>query len=537
MKMKNRLHVKKSQPQAPQLMPQQQNVPLAASQSRADSWNNILTGLGYSQVDKRMSTVFNANLTLTEPELNAIFRNEGMGKRIIEVLTEDLTRKPFIVKGDTDSLISKEIRKIHGYARIIEATKWALLYGGSVGVIGIDDGGYYDEPVNEANIQKITHIHVFDRFRTIWTTSDLYSNPMSPKYGQPEYYTIFPINPATVGNSMLMYGPQRQQQPSAWGLIGKGKTSGDQPYNNPGLRGSMAPSVGAFRVHESRIMKFDGPLIPLRERISNRYWNDSYLQSVYERIRGLGEAYAGLETIISEFIIGSLQIENLAGMIASGQDGLAMARLSLLDRSKHIMNTLLMDKEETYNRQSASVSGLKELIDALVLGISCGAGIPVTVLFGQSPAGLSATGASDLRRYYDKIQGLQQQIMADPIEKLTRYIQLSKNSAFKGRELEDWQIEFPTLWSLTELEEADRRSKQASADAIYLDRGVVTPEEVAQSRFCGNSYSIETQLSNDRDIDKEIMKQVTVNPEEPGVDKKEEPKEQPKEVKQAEGQL
>jgi hypothetical protein len=474
--------------------------------ARRDGWNNILTGLGYSNVDKRLSTVFDANPALTEQDLNSIFRSEGMGRRIIEVLTEDMFRINFEVKADTDNLIHKEVKKLHGYSKLIECGKWALLHGGSVGILGIDDNGYYDEPVNERNIKKITHIHVFDRWRTIWTTADLYQDPMHPKYATPEFYTIFPINPATIGNNMLMYGPQRQK-PTAWGLISGGKTSGDQPYTTS-MKGAASAGTGAFRVHESRVMRFDAPLIPLRERIRNRYWNDSYLQSTFERIRGLGEAYAGLETIISEFIIGSLQIENLAQMISSGQDAAALARLSLLDRSKHIMNTMLMDKEETYTRNSASVSGLKDLIDALVLGISCGSGIPVTVLFGQSPAGLNATGASDLRRYYDKINGMQQQILREPFEKLVRYIMLSKESSFNGKELKDWEIEFPTLWSLDEKEEANRRLAVAQTDAVYLDRGVLTPEEVANSRFGGNSYSIETKISGERSVEQEIEKEV-----------------------------
>lgn len=486
-------------------------APLKDFPKRYDGWANIFTGLGYLQTDKRLSTMHLADDGLTEDELNSIFRSEGMGRRIIEVLTEDLFRQHFTVQGDTDGLIKKELRKISGYTKLQEAGKWSLLHGGSVGVLGINDGGFFYEPVQEDKIESIDYIHVFDRWRTIWTTADLYQDPMNPKYATPQWYTIFPINPATIGSTSALMG-SNQKTLTAWGQsiqsptmsptsFSKGFNAGYDPRSTFGLKGNMMPSMGAFKVHESRVLRFDAPLIPLRERIRNRYWNDSYLAACYERIRGLGESYAGLETIVQEFIIGTMQIENLASMVASGQDGDAIARLSLLDRSKHIMNTMLLDKEEQYTRNSATVTGLKDLIDALVLGISCATGIPVTVLFGQSPAGLNATGASDLRRYYDKIQGMQQQILLEPFQKLVRYIMLSKTSEFGGVEIPDWDIDFPSLWSLSETEEAKRRLDMASADAIYLDRSVLTDIEVAKSRFGGSNYSMETKLSEERDED------------------------------------
>jgi hypothetical protein len=44
-----------------------------------------------------------------------------------------------------------------------------------------------------------------------------------------------------------------------------------------------------------------------------------------------------------------------------------------------------------------------------------------------------------------------------------------------------WSIQFRPLWEPSQKEETESRYAQAQADAIYLDRGVLTPEEVAQS--------------------------------------------------------
>jgi phage-related protein (TIGR01555 family) len=490
--------------------------------NKKDSWENLFTGVGKVNSDKRMSTVFNPNPGLTEDECNAIYRNEGMGRRIVEVLTEDMCRKWFKIEGDTDGSMEKAFDVFDGRTAIEEGVRWALLHGGSVGVLGIADGGSYEDPVNENDIDEITHIHVFDRWRTVWVTSDLYQDPYNPKFATPEYYTIFPINPAMSPGKQVSKSFTQTKQGRTPGF-----SSGDMPALT-NLKGSMAPLVGAFRVHESRIIRFDGVLIPLKERIRNRYWNDSYLQSCYERIRGLGESYAGLETIIQEFIIGTMQIEDLANMVATGKEQLAIKRLDMLDRSKHIMNTLLLDKEEEYTRHSAAVSGLDGLVASLVLGISAASGIPVTILMGQSPAGLNATGASDVRRYYDKIAGMQMSMLKKPLAKLCRYTMLAKKTVFKGKILDNWSVKFPSLWALDEVQESELRLQMAQSDALYLDRGVLKPVEVSNSRWGGEQYSFETTLQDrdakgnlsDEDKD-EILKMRTPSPGEksPDLDK------------------
>ena len=52
---------------------------------------------------------------MTEDELNAIYRGDGFGSRIVDVLTEDMTRKWFHIEGDTDDGMVKELSINSGY--------------------------------------------------------------------------------------------------------------------------------------------------------------------------------------------------------------------------------------------------------------------------------------------------------------------------------------------------------------------------------------------------------------------------------------
>jgi len=418
------------------------------SEHRVDGWQNLLTGYGVRGIDKRMSTEFVGAQRLSEAIQTNMFTGDGFAQRIISLPVDDMVREWFRIEGDTEGLILDALKALQAKACITRALKWARLYGGAVVVMGIDDGGELAQPLNENNIRNVDFLRVYDRYRV--SRHKEYMTPESPKYGQVEQYMVSPCS--------------------------------GTPYY----------------VHESRILIFDGIDVPDSVRQNNNGWGDSVLQAIYPRIRGLGEAYGNIETIISEFIIGKLTIKNLGELLATGQESLVHSRLSQIDLSKHVINSILLDESETFDRVSATVSGLEKLMGLLVQACSAVTGIPVTLLIGESPAGLQATGASDIRLYYDAIAADQETILRPSLEKLAKYIMLSKEGPTGGKEIDGWAIEFNSLWQQTEKELAETRKITAETDGIYITNGVLLPEEVAASRFGGNKYSAETELMIER---------------------------------------
>jgi hypothetical protein len=53
------------------------------------------------------------------------------------------------------------------------------------------------------------------------------------------------------------------------------------------------------------------------------------------------------------------------------------------------------------------------------------------------------------------------------------------------------------LWQPTPVEQADLEKKHAEKDKLYIDAGVVLPEEIALSRFRPEGWSAETQIDRD----------------------------------------
>jgi phage-related protein (TIGR01555 family) len=116
------------------------------------------------------------------------------------------------------------------------------------------------------------------------------------------------------------------------------------------------------------------------------------------------------------------------------------------------------------------------------------------MLFGQSPGGLNATGESDIRLFYDQVAAAQRRKLIPALKYIT---ELFLSMRFKNSAPDDWQITCNPLWQPTENEQADTNHKQAQADKIYLEAGVVSPMEIAQSRFEGNGTSLDTQIDKE----------------------------------------
>ena len=123
----------------------------------------------------------------------------------------------------------------------------------------------------------------------------------------------------------------------------------------------------------------------------------------------------------------------------------------------------------------------------------------MTILMGRSPGGLNATGDAEIRIYYDGIADSQDADMLDPLNRLMNLAMLAKEGPTGGIVEEDWFIEFNPLWQPTEAETVETRNKQADTDVNYISSGVVTPEEIAISRFGGEEYSIETEIDEETD--------------------------------------
>lgn len=405
--------------------------------ARKDNWTNLVNGLGAVGTDQRQSTIFRASPLITDPTLTNLYRFNGLIKRVINLPANDMTRNWFKVSGDEDDVILQKFETLGAQAAYKQAIIWGDLYGGSVILMGVDDGRRPEEPVNEKAIRNVMYLQVFDRTMVQVKLDTISADPLDPLYGQPQQYYIQPV------------------------------TGGTQ-----------------FTAHASRLIRFDGALLPPQALYSNQGWHDSIIQAIYEQMRQIGGVFDSAEFIVNDFVQTIIKIANLQDMLLPGNGELLKARLQMLDMTKSIANTTVIGEGEEFAKHASSVAGLPDLLDRFMMAVSAVRGIPVTLLFGRSPAGQNATGESDVRFWYDSVGSEQRVELRPRLETLIRYC-----FAAVGNEPETWSVEFNPLWQQTEKERSDVYKLNAEGDDIYIVNGAVSSAQVASYRFGGQTYN------------------------------------------------
>ena len=150
-----------------------------------------------------------------------------------------------------------------------------------------------------------------------------------------------------------------------------------------------------------------------------------------------------------------------------------------------------------------------DVLDQFGLKLSEASQIPFTVLFGRSPAGMNATGKSDLENWYSMIAQIQERHMKKPLDKLTKLIMLAKNGYFKGVPLKDWSVKFKPLWEPSEKEEAETcklhaDAKKAKSEEMkkYVDAGLIA--DVEGRKILADDEGFKDYINSNLDISPDV---------------------------------
>jgi phage-related protein (TIGR01555 family) len=419
---------------------------------RTDSVFNPYSGHGTSS-DRRRYSSFSLDLVSDREAIN-LWRSNWLARTIIEALPQDAFRRGYDLATD-DKEGAEEVIAIAetlGLNAIVEqAAMSERAYGGGAIFLAIDDGREPSAEVDEANVMAVDALHLIEprELQPVRWYADL----QSPKFNTPELWRFMPLS---------------------------------------GRTGSSTTSI----VHESRLVVFGGKQVSKQVQPGQREgWGDSTLMPVREVIADAGLGWGSAATLVAEFAQGVMKMDGLEEMLAA-KDGEALLqrRVEAMDLMASSMRTKLIGKNDEYTRQSTPISGLDSVL-LILLQIAAGAAeMPMTRLMGMSPGGLNATGESDTRNWYDTVGRAQTTKYTSPVERVLRLIMLSHTGPLAGVEPDVWSIAWKPLWTPSEKEQAETRMIQAQTDAVYLDRSVVTPMEIATSRFGGDTWSAETRV-------------------------------------------
>jgi phage-related protein (TIGR01555 family) len=334
--------------------------------------------------------------------------------------------------------------KVSFFEVLKEALIESRLYGGSLIIMGINDGNPPHKPVNEGTIKSIDWIQCLDRYC------------VSP-YHEQGYIT----------------------------------SSNPQTYQIHSPHLSELQNKDAI-VHCSRIIRINGGAqLTRRQRLKNNGWFNSKLQATYKEILRFQKAAEILGALLYDSQTIHHGIEGLFEMLNDGDSESSFN--SLADRltrsdiarsfTRREIYDLQREKIEIVNRDFTSlIEAVKMCLDIAVAAVR----LPHTFLLGKSPTGtLSSSGESENRDMERSISEFQFSYVEKPVKRFLKLLQLAKEGPTMGELLPELSFSFPSPFPLTRKEEVELIATQAGSDSAYINSGVVTPEEVAIARFGG----------------------------------------------------
>ncbi len=411
-----------------------QAPPPAANYATAlDAWANPNTGIGTSR-DKMTATGFAVDGQLGFTLLEQLFHNDDVSARICGKLPETALRDGFTMK---DPDLMTRFEELCVDEAFEQAWVFGRLYGGAAVLCGMSGGGDPSQPATGT----VSSLLVVDRWSL--AVDSYYTDTAAPKYGQAQTYLI--TRPMLIG-------------------AGNAYTPAAQP--------------GAI-VHESRLITFGGARTSPRKKIANGNWDDSVLQRCYQVVQAYGLTWASVIHLLQDAAQGVYSMKELWNMIASGNTAAVKERMQQLDEQRSSAKMVVIDADqEKFERVPTPFTSIPELIDRMTERLASAAETPLTVLMGSSPAGMNATGKSDLEIWYGNVGAARRKKLTPAICKLAKLINPSAKP-------EDYAPTFPPLFVPTAEETARTRYSVAQADDVYFQIGAILPDEVRESLKAG----------------------------------------------------
>lgn len=445
---------------------------ISFARKTADGWTNVLTGLGSSMVDKVRHTQPAPYWALPDSVLADLFHSDSTVRKIVTKRPDDSLRHGIRVSipeeaggHETATKIQDAMDDLDFVGKVREACYWERLFGGAVLYIAVDDGQYAIDsqalPIREETLRKILWVKAIDRtrIRPSYVLEDLDPDPESLTYGEPLYYLI-----------------------------------------------ALDLDTGAqVRVHRSRLLIFPGAVTTAYEKRGRGGWGVSVIDPVYEALQRNASAWASAAGALANAQYVIYKLRGLANMFSRPQgEEQAKSRARSMEMAKSMINAVLIDAEDDYVRENPNFGNMPQMLEMQMLDVCAASDTPATVLWGRSPAGLNATGESDIELWHGSCTAYQEHNLRPRAQYFVTLLMKCKEGPTRGVVADGWRVYFPPLREMSDLEKADVRLKTAQADASDIDKGVLLPQEVAVSRFRPEGYSITTHI--DLDLREKMLK-------------------------------
>lgn len=398
-----------------------------------DAFSNPLFHLGYGSQSPLEATEYPlTRMTDNYALLNSLYRDNWVVQNVVGLMVDDMLREWYKLRGTISPEYQDELARVERVtqirARLNEGLRWGRLYGGAAGLILIrGQEGMLDQPLDLESIMPGTFagLMILDRWVGVVPEMGLVQDIGDPDFGLPDYYMV----------------------------------------NN-------AEGKLVARVHHSRIVRFTGRDLPYLEKIAELYWGESEVEALYKDVVAHDNVSANMAALTFQANINTQEVQNLEQLFSLGsteQQRRFWNTMQAMSVVRSNFGIQLINKGDAVHNTQYTFTGLQEVYESMCLNL-CGAShYPMTKLFGRSPAGMNATGESDLQNYYDYVDSQREAKLRPALERLLPVMAMSAWGAVP----DNLQIDFPPLWTPTAKEVAEIAKVKTEATVAGFQAGII----------------------------------------------------------------
>jgi phage-related protein (TIGR01555 family) len=428
-----------------------------------DMFENSLARLGSASSNIiSMATYPISRLSRNYMLLNSLYRNSWICNKIVNCIPDDMIKNGWEITAELKPEETDRINKLEQRTlvreKMLEGLYWGRLYGGA-GAIMIIDGheDRLDEPLKYDDIMpnSFCGLMVVDRWSGIYPGLELITDHRDPELGMPLYYEV--------------------KDNASEKLISK--------------------------VHHSRVIRFTGKKLPFWEEIAEMFWGSSVMEHVYEELVKRDSTSWNIASLVFQ---ANLLVDKVKGFdqLLSVSDPEMQKDFYNLKSAQNEMRSnngmMIIGSDEDLSSINYTFTGLEEISETQMMDISGAADIPMTRLFGRSPAGMNATGESDMQMYYDMIGQQQNKDLQPKINKLLPVMFMSEF----GYIPDDLGIKFNPISTPTEEKLATIVQTKSGAINEVFTSGIIS-QKIAMRELHEMSYTTNMFTSiTDEDIEK-----------------------------------
>ena len=420
--------------------------PITAADARAqevqneiamDAFSNPAANLGWGAENLMEGTEYPlTRLTQNYMLMLSLYRSSGILKRIVNKPVEDAVAHWFKIDSqitpDQIDAFNRLQRRTKIKANIEKGLKWGRLFGGAAGLIMIDgQGDILDQPLDLDTVEpdSFKGIYIVDRWSGLYPSTHLVEDPGSPAFGLPEFYHIRENENAT----------------------------------------------SDVKVHYSRILRFSGEELPYWEKQVEQMWGTSVIETIWDSLKRYDNALGNIAQLIWQANIWIHKKQGADNLFGIGATRMQQDVINSIHAQRVLMNSFgerLIDTDDDLQNKPYSFAGLDRVFSIFQYDMSSVSGIPITILFGRSAAGLDATGDADLDNYYTMLEGIQENKIRPVLEQLVPVMCMSEFGAVP----DDVDIAFNPVRVPTEKEKAEIATSKVTAIVQAHTEGIINDQ-------------------------------------------------------------